>query len=200
MPGRNAKFYDLTQLYPGMAGDIAGNLEISMNEADEYNNIIRNELINNPIYIDGDIIYIGTTYQTRPEYGFATVTNNGTGFITGDHPIMNTPSVYYKEAMREIDDFWYGDRGMGMGEPYFNTDDELNLRATGRYEHPLENWKSLLPGAKRTSKKMIKHRTFSEEVLGFPKNVADKIARNTVFGKFSIKKLDMDIAFLLKLK
>ena len=143
MPGRNSKFYDLTQLYPGMAGEIAGNLSISMNDANEYNNIIRNELINNPIYLDGDILYIGTTYETRPEYGFATV--KGNDFITDDYPIMNTPGVYYKEAMREIDNFWYGAQGMGMREPYFNTDDELNLRATGRYEHPSENWKSLKP-------------------------------------------------------
>ena len=51
------------------------------------------------------------------------------------------------------------------------------------YPDPKEKWKSLLPGAKLSSKTMRRNRVYSEEVMGFPKNVSDLIARNTVFGK-----------------
>jgi hypothetical protein len=191
MPGRNAKFYDLTYLYPGPGTE---KYIIPPDEENEYNNIIRNELKRGK-YIDGDLLYIGTTYETRPEYGFATVTNNGTDFIDSEYPIMNTPGVYYREAMKEIDNFWSGNQGMGMREPYFNEDDVLDLRNTGRYEHPSENWKSLLSGAKKSSKKMIRNRVYSDEVMKMPKNVSDLIARNTVFGK---KRVNSEIVYLKK--
>jgi hypothetical protein len=69
------------------------------------------------------------------------VTNNGTDFIESEYPNMNTPGVYYKEAMKEIDNFWSGNQGMGMREPYFNEVDELveeTVNSVGGIQDELE--------------------------------------------------------------
>ena len=97
---------------------------------------------------------------------------------------MNTSDVYYREAMDSIDEFWQQLEGFG----YFDNDRDLliqELKESRNYEKPgyKEIWKSLLPGTKKLSRKMIRNRVYSNEVLGFPKNVSDLIARNTVFGK-----------------
>lgn len=183
-----AKFYDLTFLYP----DYQSDNYINDDDEEQYHNVIRNHLRNNNIYRDGDIIFIGSTYESRQEYGFATVINNGTDFKQYEYPLMDVPGVYYKKTMDEIDAFWE----QFTGSSYFDLYDKgawvTELKQKGRYELPKENWKSLLPKAKEASVR----RKINEDVLSeyFPLNVSDKISRYSVFGKH--RKVQSDILYL----
>ena len=102
-----AKFYDLTFLYPKYKTNRTINNSNSMIYSDK---IIKHIRASNGKYKDGDILFLGSTYN-----GFATVTNKGQNFKRGDVPIMNTPGVYYKNVMKEINDFWEDFEGY----PYF---------------------------------------------------------------------------------
>jgi hypothetical protein len=193
MSERYAKFWDLTFLYPDW--DLNG--FIKGDDSDEYYQEVRDYLREHPgQFRDGDILFIGSTYETRQEYGFATVINNGTNFEGGEYPKMTTPGVYYREAMDSIDEFWRGLEGFG----YFDNDRDLwiqELKESGNYEKPeyKEIWKSLLPGTKKLNKKMNKNRVFINETLGLPNDVADKISRLTVFGR---RKVCSEMEYLKK--
>ena len=135
MSGRYAKFYDLTFLYPKYKTERSINNNNSMIYSDK---IIKHIRASNGKYKDGDILFLGSTYKTRQEYGFATVTNKGQNFQRGDVPIMNTPGVYYKNVMKEINDFWEDFEGYR----YFENDEEewiKNLKKNGHYNKPLQN-------------------------------------------------------------
>jgi hypothetical protein len=196
MAGRNANFYDLTFLYP----NYDDNFVIDYSDEKEYHNRIRNYLIDHPEqFRDGDIIFIGSTHE-RQQYGFATVINNGTNFQGGEYPRMNTPGVYYKNTIEEIDSFWENFEGV----PYFNNETEdyellvEELKNTRNYQRtPKQMWKNLLPKAKEASK--IRKR--NEKILGeyFPYNVADKISRYSVFGKKRRSKVDSELVYLQKI-
>jgi len=132
MTGRYAKFYDLTFLYP----KYKTYRSIDHNNKDQYHAKIKNLLrTSDGKYKDGDILFIGSTYETRQEYGFATVTQNGTNFKQGDEPIMNTPGVYYKEAIKEINKFIYGLYGI----LFFDEDWIKNVKNSGHYNKTITN-------------------------------------------------------------
>jgi hypothetical protein len=180
MPGRNSRFYDLTFLYPRYYE--SG----SINHSDEqaYHDRIRAELANNPgRYRDGDILFIGSTYSTRQEYGFAKVINNGTDFIQREYPLLDTPGVYYKSVIDEINDFWTAFEG----QPYYDFEEDQDyidrLKSENRYYSPSDRWKEILPEVKKESRKMVRNRVYLED-LGLIRDISDKIARQTVlFGK-----------------
>jgi len=100
-----------------------------------YTDKIRNHLrSSNGKYKDGDILFIGT-HKSRQEYGFATVISNGTNFKSGEEPIMNTPGVYYKQAMKEINEFWENFDGY----TYFGDDWIEDVKQSGHYNKPIAN-------------------------------------------------------------
>jgi hypothetical protein len=66
------------------------------------------------------------------------------------------------------------------------------------YQDPKGRWKDILPAAKRASKKITRNRVYSEEVLGFPKNVSNQIAHQSYFGK-SRNNFRKEISYLRKL-
>jgi len=193
--GRYAKFWDLTFLYPDW--DI--NQFIPYQDSEEYFDTIRQYLREDTEedFHDGDILFIGSTFETRQYYGFATVINNGTDFQSGEYPRMDTPGVYYSEAVEEINEFWREFEG----QDYFDEDWIERLKDRGVYSPPTakEKWKSLLPMVKG----MSKTRKQNEEVLTeyFPSGVADKISRLSVFGKSSkLRSVDSDIKYLKSIK
>ena len=190
--GRYAKFWDMTFLYD----DWDTNQFISYQDSEEYFDTIRQYLQDHPEdFNDGDILFIGSTYETRQEYGFATVVENATNFESGEYPRMDTPGVYYQEAVEEINEFWR----RFEGQDYFDEDWIERLKERGVYSPPTakEKWKSLLPMVRP----MSKTRRQNEEVLSeyFPYGVADKISRLSVFGRTSkLCSVEMDIFYLLK--
>ena len=97
-----SKFYDFTFLYaPGFYCSINSHFK------EEYHNSIRLHLCDNKHkYNDGDILFIGSTYETRQEYGFAHVINGCTDFHNHEWIIMETPGVYYSKVIEEINTFW----------------------------------------------------------------------------------------------
>jgi hypothetical protein len=110
-----SKLYDLTFLYK----PYSKSKSIHSSEEEAYHNRVRNELANNPgKYLDGDILFIGSTYETRQEYGFAEVT--GPDFIQREYPLLDTPGVNYKNVINEINDFWTSFEG----QPYFDSEEE----------------------------------------------------------------------------
>ena len=111
---------------------------------------------------------------------------------------MDTPGVYYRQAMDEIDAFWRNLEGFG----YFDNNRDLwieELKQKGNYENPQVYWKQIQEPAKQASRKMVRTRTYLYEDLGLPPNVADKIARQTVFGKNNkLRLVESDIVYLSK--
>ena len=118
-----AKFFDLTFLYPG---GFPGCVQYDFK--DEYHQIIKKHISENKHkYNDGDIIFIGSTYETNQEYGFATI--RGNRFITGKCPEF-TPGVYYVDAIDEINKFW-----LEFEEEIYYTDDNIfDFKEQGVYE------------------------------------------------------------------
>ena len=118
-----AKFFDLTFLYPGhFPGCVEHNIE------EEYHNIIKKHIYENKHkFNDGDIIFIGDTYETRQEYGFATI--QGNIFIIGEYPPL-TPGVYYRDAIDEINKFW----NEFNGDDFYEEHDIKTIKEDGLYE------------------------------------------------------------------
>ena len=102
---RYSKFYDLTFLYPG---EYEYHHSIRDEYAKEYFTIIKDYIKNNNEFKDGDIIFIGSTYESRQYYGFATII--GDRYIQHENLIdeyfRNIPGVYYKHCINEINIFW----------------------------------------------------------------------------------------------
>ena len=193
MPGRYAKFWDMTFLYE----DWETNGFIPYEDSEEYFEQIREYLQENPEdFQDGDILFVGSTYETRPEYGFATVINNGKDFEGGEYPRMDTPGIYYKKAVEDVNKYW----NKIEGQDYFDEDWIQRLKNRGVYEKPSVNWKRLHPKVRLAAK----IRKENEEILGdyFPSGIADKISRLSVFGKKSKvrskKKVDSELVYLRK--
>jgi hypothetical protein len=193
--GRYAKFWNMTFLYD----DWDANQFIPYEDSEEYFDTVRQYLREDTEedFHDGDILFIGSTYETRQYYGFATVINNGTDFEGGEYPSMYTPGVYYQEAVEEINEFWRGFEG----DDYFDDDWIQRLKDRGVYSLPTakEKWKSLLPMVRA----MSETRRQNEEVLGeyFPSGVADKISRLSVFGRSSkLRSVNSDIFYLKSIK
>ena len=132
MTSRYAKFYNLTFLYPSYRNDRVINKRYSTQYTSSIKNLLRTS---DGKYKDGDILFIGSTYQTRQEYGFATVTRHGTDFEQRDEPFMNTPGVYYKQAIKEINEFWEDFEGY----PYFDEDWIKNVKNSGHYNKTITN-------------------------------------------------------------
>ena len=132
MSGRYAKFYNLTFLYPKYKTERSINNNNSMIYTAK---IIKHIRTSGGKYKDGDILFLGSTYKTRQEYGFATVTHHGTNYQRGDEPDMNTPGVYYKNVIKEINAFWE----YFEGYPYFEDEWVKNVKKSGRYNKPITN-------------------------------------------------------------
>ena len=117
-------------------------------------------------------------------------------FKSDEYPVMDTPGVYYKNAINEINEFWeeFG------GQEYFNEDWIQMIIQEMHYELPSEKWKKLYPKVKKAS--IVRKK--NEEVLSeyFPNDIADKISRLSVFGKKSKvrskKKVDSELVYLRK--
>jgi hypothetical protein len=127
-----SKFYNLTNLYPGGFPD-----SIERETRDEYYNIIRVHISENNKYHDGDIIFIGSTYETRQEYGFYYICKNCTDFDCKTDKLcsrdMTTPGVYYKHAIEELEIFCTSFFGYGLQE--VSHDDIIeDVKQNGQYE------------------------------------------------------------------
>ena len=120
-----AKFHDLTFLYPSR---FPGYIE--SDEEEEYHTIIKKHITENKYeFNDGDIIFIGSTYETRQYYGFANI--EGNDFITGEYPSTSGyDGVYYVDAIDEINEFWMNFEG----SEYFTIHDIKDVKENGTYE------------------------------------------------------------------
>ena len=98
-----AKLYDLTHLYPpGYDGYICDD------EEKNYHSIVRAHIIENK-YNDGDIIFLGSTYETRQEYGFYYVTKSSTDFAHGEYVYdcisYHDHKIYYNDLLVHLKTF-----------------------------------------------------------------------------------------------
>ena len=120
-----AKFYDLTFLYPSR---FPGYVE--EDKIEEYHSHIKDCITENKReFNDGDIIFIGSTYETRQSYGFANI--EGNDFITSEFPSTGGyKNVYYRDAIDEINEFWVNFEG----SEYFTIDDITEIKENGTYE------------------------------------------------------------------
>jgi len=112
-----AKFHNISQY---IDPEYEKNEFVKLNEK-EFKNNIKNYLENNPEIKSGDIIFVGSTYETRQDYGFGLVIDNN--FILGEYgpylPLRNKdklPKDITYSLLLEImknDDYlyslWYGD-------------------------------------------------------------------------------------------
>jgi len=120
-----AKFHNLTDLYPcGFPGFIEEDQE------KEYILSIKQHITENKYnFNDGDIIFIGSTYETRQYYGFANI--EGNDFITGEYPsTCGYKDVYYRDAIDDLNEFWVNFEGL----EYFTIDDIKYVKENGTYE------------------------------------------------------------------
>jgi len=119
-----AKFHNLTFLYPrGFPGCVQFSFE------DEYHNIIKRHIHKNKHkYNDGDIIFIGSTYETRQEYGFATI--KGNYFISGEYPQFLS-GFYYRDVIDDINKFWIEFNGV---DEYYSQEVIEEYKKEGKYE------------------------------------------------------------------
>jgi len=119
-----ANFHNLTFLYPrGFPGCVQRSFE------DEYHNIIKKHIHENKHkYNDGDIIFIGSTYETRQEYGFATILE--IDFICDEYPRF-LPGVYYRDAIDEINKFWIEFNAV---DEYYSQEVIEEYKKEGKYE------------------------------------------------------------------
>lgn len=62
---------------------------------------------------------------------------------------------------------------------------DKNGNVTKTFKHPEQIWKDALPRAKKAARKINRNKVYINEVLGFPSDVALKIAGDTYFGKKS---------------
>jgi hypothetical protein len=84
---------------------------------------------NKSMFKDGDIIFIGSTYETRQEYGFAVIV--GDDFKSGEYPDLElVKGVYYGNAINKINNFWK----KYIGENYFDDEYMEYLKKNGFYE------------------------------------------------------------------
>jgi hypothetical protein len=118
-----AKFHNLTFLYPrGFPGCVQSSFE------DEYHSIIKKHIRENKHkYNDGDIIFIGSTYETRQEYGFATI--KGIYFISGEYPQFLS-GFYYRDVINDINKFW----NEFVRLEYYNEEEIEEYKKEGKYE------------------------------------------------------------------
>ena len=99
---RYSKFYDLTFLYPGKYHN---DLCIRNKYAETYYKKVKEYIKNNNEFKDGDIIFIGSTYESRQYYGFATIL--GDRYINHEYPdLLKIAGVYYKYCINEINIFY----------------------------------------------------------------------------------------------
>ena len=120
-----AKFHDLTFLYPSRFPGF-----IEPGEERDYKLIVKKHITENKHeFNDGDIIFIGSTYETRQYYGFANI--EGNDFITGEYPSTGGyDGVYYRDAIDDLNEFWMNFEG----ESYFLYDDITEIKENGSYE------------------------------------------------------------------
>ena len=96
-----AKFHNLTFLYK-WDEEFDG---VHSNNMVEYHQIITSHLAASSTIKNGDIIFIGSTYISRQEYGFAIV-RDGDFIMSDDPPLGIVPNVYYKDGIQEVNVFW----------------------------------------------------------------------------------------------
>jgi len=103
---RYAKFYDLTYLFDYNNQSYRDFEALPRDYSEEYHNKV-NEYLKNKAFKDGDIVFIGHTYETRQEYGFYPIKDHkmlSPIFDTGD--FLEIPGVYYKKAVEAMNNFW----------------------------------------------------------------------------------------------
>jgi len=84
---------------------------------------------NKSMFKHGDVIFIGSTYETRQEYGFAVIV--GDDFKGGEYPDLElVKGVYYENAINKINNFWK----KYVGENYFDDEYIEYLKKNGFYE------------------------------------------------------------------
>jgi len=99
-----ASFHDLTRLYPpGYNGFIGEDFE-------EYHSIVRKYIRDFSYeFNDGDILFLGSTYETRQEYGFYYVTNSCTDIVNGEYIydciLQERHELYYNDVLLELSQF-----------------------------------------------------------------------------------------------
>jgi hypothetical protein len=133
-----ANFHNLTFLYDKDYHSIKDFYHIESKEKIKYFEKIREYISRNKNKIkDGDIIFIGSTYETRQEYGFAIVEMND--FINKEFPdikkyLENGKEIYYKKAIDKVNNFWRKYEGLD----YFNEDD-IKEAKENKYYKPNNN-------------------------------------------------------------
>jgi len=119
-----AKFHNISQ-YIDL--EYEKNEYVKLNEK-EFKNNIKNYLEINPQIKSGDIIFVGSTYETRQEYGFGLIINDN--FVLGEYgpylPLRNKdnlPNNITYSSLLEImknDEYlyslWYGDSNDSFDE------------------------------------------------------------------------------------
>ena len=129
-----ANFHNLTFLYNKDYHSIEDFYKIESEKKIKYFEKIREYISRNKNKIkDGDIIFIGSTYETRQEYGFAIVELND--FINENFPnikkyLENGKKIYYKKAIDKVNNFWR----KYEGQDYFNEDDIEQAKENEYYE------------------------------------------------------------------
>ena len=103
---------------------------IEPDEERDYKLIVKKHITENKHeFNDGDIIFIGSTYETRQYYGFANI--EGNDFITGEYPSTGGyDGVYYRDAIDDLNEFWMNFEG----DSYFLYDDITEIKENGSYE------------------------------------------------------------------
>ncbi len=127
---RFAKFHNLTWLYePGYRDRY-----IEPDEEDEYIETINDHIASNRHkYQNGDIIFIGSTYETRQEYGFHIISDCELTQTTQqyhDYYHFMHDGVYYKGVIEECDEFCQ----RVCGVPFCDEDFIEKLIEMGVYE------------------------------------------------------------------
>ena len=135
MNKRYAKFYDLTYLFDYvMDGEHYTYSQIGTIIPRDYDEEYRekvSEYIKNPAFKDGDIIFIGHTYETRQELGFYSIKDNKLVRGLFDFSdFLEIPGVYYMKAIEAINNFWVGLTG---GDPLVEEYYIEEMKEKGRY-------------------------------------------------------------------
>ena len=97
----NSAFYNLTFLNK----DYDENGFIVSKDEHEYMNLVKKEILNEKYKI-GDMLFIGSTYQTRQNYGFATITENGLETHDNAKHLMKNKNISYHNVINTINEFW----------------------------------------------------------------------------------------------
>ena len=102
----NMKFYDITDIYRELDDDeayvnakcITDEMLEEMNKKyGGWGNLIKKHINENDKFNDGDILFVGDTYESRPDYGFAIVNKEKS------HKFDSTESFYYIEYWGDLD-------------------------------------------------------------------------------------------------